>query len=63
MRTLSHDIAGGQRKGSFTIFTILERKLAEVELKNDEGNEFQRGAVRNKKFCLDAFDVLKYGND
>jgi len=34
--------------------TILERKLAGVELKNDEGNEFQRKAVRDKKFCLDA---------
>jgi len=38
----------------FTSFTILKRKLAGVELKNDEGNEFQRGPVHDKKFCLHA---------
>jgi len=30
----------------------LKRKLAGVELKNDEGNEFKRGAVGDKKFLL-----------
>jgi len=54
MSTLTHSTAGGNRKGSFTSFTIFERKLAGVQLKKEEGNEFQRGAVRDKKFCLDA---------
>jgi len=47
-------MAEGWRKGSLTSLTFFERKLAGVKLRKDKVNVFQKGAVREITFCLDA---------